>query len=653
MKRSLRKMLFGAAVFLVLAGILVVVARSVSQPNANGDIAANATEGTLLLNSVHAVHDVAMAMELNQIGYADQDNLVIIATDGGQVHRMSYDAPSYELIAYDIAAQKWWGFDSATHSFHVFSDKGEFVAKVEPEISDVATIDSFKVHNDQYLLISGESRQHSGRIWIYDLQTKMANQYEPHGMVTSMLLTDANTLIAMISASSGMYLEWYNLETQTAERQKELNTNFAASMGLSPKGELYYAANRSIYRISGNEQALVGYLPANEAVAYNEKGLRIFPTTSGCYAWTNGENRVSYIPFEEEQNGGLVVDASFYVPAAMKIYERDGNKVDFRDRGIVSAEQYLTLMLSQDSSVDVYMLRSYVGAEARSIIEKGFYEDLSQSPVIRTDAQAWFDRVYQDSSFEGRMFGYPYGVSFQMLLYNQDELEKIGLVLPIKQLTWNELLDLLEPYRGQKPFPLIINPTQLTQLILWQAYNASDDRFEMAVEEALSVLHRCNEFGMYDLPPSEYMRTYQFGENYALKIDLNTLGGNNDTPFIPVPSLETSSCGTPIWYDWLLINPFSTRKQQAFEYVEAHSHALAEGGLQWSAVLTPNVELYPRFSDEWMSRYCYIMEHSSAYLTYALEDDFMEICNKYLEGQITQANALAQMVEKYTIAMSE
>ncbi len=654
MKRNSQKMLFVAVVLLVLICALVVVPLSASRPKVNDNTTENTAEETILLNSVHAVYDVTVAAKQNQIGYADQDVLVITTLDGREIQRMSYGVPSYELIAYDRAAQKWWGFDSLTNSFHIFSDEGEFIAKLEPKISDVSTTDLFKVHNDQYLLLSGGSQQHSGKIWVYDLKAETGYQYEPNGMVTSIQLLDDNMLVAMISGTTGMYLEWYNIETQKTERQMTLNTNLAASIGVSPNEELYYIASRSVYRISGNDQEIVGYLPGSANTTYSEKGLRIFPSVNGCYVWTNGQNCLSYISFiEEEHAGGLVVDASFYVPAAMKIYQRDGSKVDFRDRGIVSAEQYLTLMLSKDSSVDVYMLRSYVGSEARSIIAKGFYEDLAQSEIISFDTQTWFDRLYQDSSYDGKMFGYPYGVSFQMLLCNQKELDRIGLELPPKQLTWNELLDLLEPYSGQKPFPLIVNPTQLTQLILWQAYNAPSDKFAVAAEEALSILQRCNDMGMYDLPAAEYMRAYQFGENYALKIELNTLGSNNETPFVPVPMLENSSCGTPIWYDWLLINPFSSHKQEAFRYIEAHSQAHAEGDMQWSAVLSPNIELYPRFSEEWMSRYQYIMDHSSAYLVYALEDDFIEICNKFLQGQITQADALAQMLEKYTIAANE
>src|SRR5699024_7579442 len=90
-------------------------------------------------------------------------------------------------------------------------------------------------------------------------------------------------------------------------------------------------------------------------------------------------------------NSALVVDSSFYVPAATSLYEESGNRVELRDQGIVSSEQYLTMMLSEDASVDVYMLPSYFGAEASSIIEKGFYEDLMQSPIIAEDASTWFE----------------------------------------------------------------------------------------------------------------------------------------------------------------------------------------------------------------------------------------------------------------------
>lgn len=656
MKPIVKKCLFWIGISVAVICLLVLATQHIIK-NPEHDVIGEETTGRIiLLDNEFSVFDVAMDFVTNQIGYADKERLVITNEYGEVVRKLAYADPFYELIAYDPGAQKWWGFDSITHTFHTFSSEGDFIEVITPQITDILAIDIFKVHDDHYLLLAGESQQHEGRIWIYDLEEATVSQYEPNAMVMSILLTDNNMIVALLSSSSGLYVERYNLDTQSAIGQIELNTYFAASIGIDPNGLLYYSTNRSLYRASETDQVLVGHLPASAEAVYSELGMRIFPTVDGCYVWINGENSLSYIAFsqDEVENQALVVDASFYVPAAMTVFEKTGNHVDFRDRGIASTEQYLTLMLSQDSSVDVYMLRSYNGAEAQSIIEKGFYEDLNQSEIIRSDAKTWFDRLYQDSSFDNKLFGYPYGVSFQMLSYKPDELKKLGLALPRGQMTWHELLDLLEPYSGQKPFPLIINPTQLTQLILWQAYSApTAATFNDAIGEALSVLDRCKEMGMYDLSPSEYMRSYQFIDNYAMKIDINTLGGINNYPFIPVPSLKSSPCGTPIWYDWLLINPYSNRKQKAFEFIEAHSQAHTEGGMQWSAVLSPTSEFYPRFSEEWLTNYQDIMENSSAYMAYVLENDFIEICNKYLEGQITQVDAISQVIGKYTIAKHE
>lgn len=623
----------------------------------NGGHSANDTDQNrnILLKSEFSVFDVSVNIAEDEIGYADKEWIVVTDSNGKQLHKLSHENPFYELIAYDTASHKWWGFDTLTNTFHVFSQAGEFIEVIDIQLDEIMAMDMFKVYGDKYLLLAGESNQHEGRIWIYDLESRRVEYYEPNGMVVSLLLAEGDMLVSLLSSSNGLHVEWFDLKSQTVSKSLELRTYLAASLGIAPSGELYYATNRSIYSASDDEQALVGHLSGNTENVFSELGLRIFPTNGGCYTWINGEEQISYIPFTPKTgiDQTLVVDASFYVPAAMTNYTATGNTIDFRDRGISSTAQYQTLMLSKDSSVDVYMLRSYSGAEARSIIQKGFYEDLSKSEIISNDAASWFGRIFQDSSFDGKLFGYPYGVSFQMMSINPDELSNLGIVLPDEQLTWNELLDLLEPYRGKKPFPLIVNPTHLTQLILWQAYSAPQDLFVAAAEEALQVIERCKALGMYDLSPSAYMSSYQFIDNFAMKIDINTLGGNNEQPFVSVPSLANSPCGTPIWYDWLLINPYSTRKEQAFGYIEAHVKAHAEGGMQWTAVLSPNEALYPRFTAEWMNNYSEIMNNSTAYLVYELENDYVEICQKFIAGQITREDALEQMVNKYMIAQSE
>lgn len=612
-------------------------------------------QSSIELHSIYTAFDVTVDTEKGHIGYADKDNLVIITDKGLPFKKMTYGNPSYELIAFDIGTHKWWAFDSSSMSFHVFNQDGNLVNVIAPLIPDLLRANFLKVHNDQYLLLAGENMHHEGTIWLYDLTTQTVTSYEPNGTVLSMLLTDNQTLVSLIASSTGLRVEWYNICTGITFKELEIETSFAASIGLDLDGNLFYTTNHSLYRAHDSEQVIVGHLQSIAKTVHNEIDIKIFPSHNGCYVWVRGENNISFIPYytQDQDTGAIVVDASFYVPAAMSIFDKTGNKLDFRDQGIVSAEQYLSLMLSRDSSVDVYMLRSYNGSESRFIIEKGYYEDLKQSPIISADAQTWFSQLYQDSSQDGRLFGYPYGVAFQMLSINPTELDKLGIVLPQRQLTWHELLDLLEPYSGHRPFPLIVNPTHLIQLILWQAYNAPREEFVNAATEALDVLDRCRKLGMFSLSPAEYMSSYQFIDNFAMRIDLNTLGGNNVYPFIPVPSLASSSCGTPIWYDWLLINPYSTHKKQAFDYIEAHALAHTEGGLQWSAVLAPDPDLYPRFSKEWHDDYAAIMAHSTAYLVYPLEEDFMEICKKFTSMQISKNDALAQIVEKYSIAMAE
>lgn len=650
-KKNLRWLMIGILAVCLIAAILIYVIKN----NTKSEDSSSGLSSNISLHSEFFTFDVAMNPYNEQIGYADKEYLCVTSFSDKQIHKMRQADPFYELIAFDSEDKLWWGFDSLNRSFHVFSDTFEYIKTIEPDLSDVLALDIFKVHKSRYLLLAGESQQHEGRIWICDLTNDTLTQYKPNGMVISFLASNDSTLVALLSTSGGPCIEWYNVAEECVEKTLALNTSFAACLGIDRNNDLYYATNRSIFRVSDKEQDIVCHFPSSVETAYNELNIRIFPVTNGCYVWIRDADDISYIPYfkDETENNALVVDASFYVPTAMSIYESTGKQVEFRDHGIVSAEKYLTLMLSQDSEVDVYMLRSYNGAEARSIIEKGFYEDLNQSEIIAADASKWFERIYKDSTSNEKLFGYPYGVAFQIVSYKPEELERIGLSLPDRAMTWNEFLDLLEQYGGQKPFPLIVNPTHLTQLVLWQAYNSNSDSFKAAIEEALLVLNRCKELGMYDLSPSEYVRTYQFVDNYAMRIDINTLGGINELPFMPVPTLTNSQCGTPIWYDWLLINPYSEQKKEAFAYIEAHAHAHIAGGLEWSSVLSPITEYYPRFSNEWLSNYSDVMEHSSAFLAYALEEDFMSVSNKYIAGKLTLSDAINQMVDKYSIAMNE
>lgn len=652
MKHISNKKKAGIAIVVLLC-MAVAVAIAIYMTQVPPD--STALSGTISLNRASRVFDVAVNPHAEQIGYADQGHITILSSSGEQVGTLSHGEPAYERIAFDPRAEKWWGYNSVDESFHAFSKDFAFVESIHLDIPDLKTIDLFKVHNDRYILLSGANAQNNEAIWIYDIANSNYSSYEPNGLVLSLCFVDEDTLASLISSSTGVHIDLYNVSAQTVEGTIDVITNFAITLGVAPDGKIYYASNRGIYQANEDDHKNVGYIDSIPENAYNETMLKIFPLSDACYVWVNGNEYIECIEYAQKNktNSVLVVDAPFYIPAAMSIYEESGNRIDFRDQGIVSSEQYLTMMLSEDASVDVYSLKSYFGAEASSIIEKGFYVDLMQSPIIAKDAGTWFESIREDSTHNGEMFGYPYGVSFQMLEYQPDTLKEYGIELTNQEITWNELLDLLEPFRGQKPFPLIVNPTDLMQLLLWQAYSAGEQNFEIALEEALQVLARCKDLGMCDLSPAEYAQTYQFSDEFGMRIELNTVGGDMERPFIAVPSLENSQCGTPVWYDWLLINPYSGQKDKAMEFLEAHAIAHKNGAMEWTAVLAPIPEQYPHLSEEWLAHYEQLISHSTAYIAYPLEYDYFRICEQYLAGQITMEDALGEMVQKYHLAENE
>ena len=652
MKHISNKKKAGIAIVVLLC-MAVAVAIAIYMTQVPPD--STALSGTISLNRASRVFDVAVNPHAEQIGYADQGHITILSSSGEQVGTLSHGEPAYERIAFDMDAEKWWGYNSIDESFHAFSKDFAFVESIQLEIPDLRTIDLFKVHNDRYILLAGVNAQNNGAIWIYDIANSNYGSYEPDGLALSLSFVDEDTLASLISSATGVHIELYNVSTQAVEDTIDAITNFAIALGVDPDGEIYYASSRGIYQVNEDDHKNVGYIYNIPESAYSEAMMKIFPLSDKCYVWINGNKYVERVEYAqgEKKNSALVVDSSFYVPAAMSLYEESGNRVELRDQGVVSSEQYLTMMLSEDASVDVYMLPSYVGAKASSIVEKGFYVDLMQSQIIADDASTWFESIREDSTYNGELFGYPYGVSFQMLAYQPDTLKEYGIELTNQEITWNELLDLLEPFRGQKPFPLIVNPTDLTQLLLWQAYNAGAENVEAALEEALQIIARCKGLGMYDLSPAEYAQTYQFSDEFGMRIELNTLGGDIERPFIAVPSLENSQCGTPVWYDWLLINPYSGQKDKAMEFLEAHAIAHKNGDLEWSAVLAPIPEQYPHLSEEWLAQYEQLISHSAAYIAYPLEYGYVRICEQYLEGQFTLEDALGGMVQKYQLAENE
>lgn len=652
MKHISNKKKAGIAIVVLLC-MAVAVAIAIYMTQVPPD--STALSGTISLNRASRVFDVAVNPHAEQIGYANQGHITILSSSGEQVGTLSHGEPAYERIAFDMDAEKWWGYNSIDESFHAFSKDFAFVESIQLEIPDLRTIDLFKVHNDRYILLAGVNAQNNGAIWIYDIANSNYGSYEPDGLALSLSFVDEDTLASLISSATGVHIELYNVSTQAVEDTIDAITNFAIALGVDPDGEIYYASSRGIYQVNEDDHKNVGYIYNIPESAYSEAMMKIFPLSDKCYVWINGNKYVERVEYAqgEKKNSALVVDSSFYVPAAMSLYEESGNRVELRDQGVVSSEQYLTMMLSEDASVDVYMLPSYVGAKASSIVEKGFYVDLMQSQIIADDASTWFESIREDSTYNGELFGYPYGVSFQMLAYQPDTLKEYGIELTNQEITWNELLDLLEPFRGQKPFPLIVNPTDLTQLLLWQAYNAGAENVEAALEEALQIIARCKDLGMYDLSPAEYAQTYQFSDEFGMRIELNTLGGDIERPFIAVPSLENSQCGTPVWYDWLLINPYSGQKDKAMEFLEAHAIAHKNGDLEWSAVLAPIPEQYPHLSEEWLAQYEQLISHSAAYIAYPLEYGYVRICEQYLEGQFTLEDALGGMVQKYQLAENE
>ena len=520
MKHISNKKKAGIAIVVLLC-MAVAVAIAIYMTQVPPD--STALSGTISLNRASRVFDVAVNPHAEQIGYADQGHITILSSSGEQVGTLSHGEPAYERIAFDPRAEKWWGYNSVDNSFHAFSKDFAFVESMQLEIPDLRTIDLFKVHNNRYILLAGVNAQNNEAIWIYDIANSNYSSYEPDGLALSLSFVDEDTLASLISSSTGVHIDLYNVSAQTVEGTIDVITNFAITLGVAPDGKIYYASSRGIYQANEDDHKNVGYIDNIPENAYSEAMMKIFPLSDKCYVWVSGNKYVECVEYAQgnSTNSALVVDSSFYVPAAMSLYEESGNRVELRDQGVVSSEQYLTMMLSEDASVDVYMLPSYVGAKASSIVEKGFYVDLMQSQIIADDASTWFESIREDSTHNGEMFGYPYGVSFQMLAYQPDTLKEYGIELTNQEITWNELLDLLEPFRGQKPFPLIVNPTDLTQLLLWQAYNAGAENVEAALEEALQIIARCKDLGMYDLSPAEYAQTYQFSDEFGMRIELN------------------------------------------------------------------------------------------------------------------------------------
>lgn len=102
----------------------------------------------------------------------------------------------------------------------------------------------------------------------------------------------------------------------------------------APDGKIYYASNRGIYQANEDDHKNVGYIDSIPENAYNETMLKIFPLSDACYVWVNGNEYIECIEYAQKNktNSVLVVDAPFYIPAAMSIYEESGNRIDFRDQ---------------------------------------------------------------------------------------------------------------------------------------------------------------------------------------------------------------------------------------------------------------------------------------------------------------------------------
>lgn len=329
-------------------------------------------------------------------------------------------------------------------------------------------------------------------------------------------------------------------------------------------------------------------------------------------------------------------------------------------------EEIAPLLLSGDSSFDVYVI-PYKSELAVSLLNKGYYVDLSTYPEMNEVFDHMFPTLVEGSTFNEEVFGFPLSVwTYGHLMYPRPDMKKISWS-PERLKTIDDLLDFDKEW-GQsnqgKESVAIHRDFVMDQIIFRYIYNHYDyDGYHVDLDngEFYDVLISAKRLYESDIIRNDY--SYRSNDAYVLQGVIGPYSRYSE--YFPMPQVKDQNDKNGMRAYWIVINPNSENIDTAIEMlrtlaevsklkdVNGEIYRDAEYYLSCNLDL-PNIQSKVKnLPSEYLERVDKLYQQHQIFLPIPGESQVKEIFTTYLNGDLEMKEAITQAQQIIDIVSRE
>lgn len=171
---------------------------------------------------------------------------------------------------------------------------------------------------------------------------------------------------------------------------------------------LYFVQNSRIYAYADGKRSEVAFIPVD--YASNVKQAQVIDEQYFCTSW-DGVYLYS-LRAEDQPERELRISGGYMEDTIRAYTEETGVPVLFDNSWYSGSEAVRNDMLSGSTDNDIYVVS--VEAGARSLIEKGYVQDISSSQALMDDVSRMYPAISDALMLDGKLYGYPQSMSVSL-----------------------------------------------------------------------------------------------------------------------------------------------------------------------------------------------------------------------------------------------
>lgn len=427
-------------------------------------------------------------------------------------------------------------------------------------------------------LATGKQLSHNKGIALRTL-----NAYQD-GLIIGKLYDDANSWDPVTETQKLPEVATFDPKTGEVKVLLQLpSANIAGVRYDAAKDTLYYVEGATVKSVTAFTlpAKVSAYLPNR---VWEDAGMSLLPGGMCVIADYNGVI-VRALDQPGIENGALTIYGE-YGSAGHQAYIAQNPQalVTTNENYYSSLEEFTAAMVSGSDAVDVLRLNSGYTPLQR-LVEKGYALDLSTYPELMALAGEMDANLAAPMMLEGKLYGVPVDLNASAIGVYQRVWDKLELTQEDKPTTFMEMLDFVDNWQDDygedhPEYMLTDDGSTRRSLLGWlmDAYYAEQVRAGEAVRFDTPLFRKLMErFDSIDFTQMEKDQEQQ-GDDYWSRESVFTLYANPtypgqaryDSKILALPLDEGLLPVYPCNVDYLIINPRTTRTEQAVQYVSTY-----------------------------------------------------------------------------------